>query len=199
MSYGLILNVSSRRVHVVWKQFNRERHESLCFLSRGLELLCSIKAFLKQSCVFNHIRLFVFHACLKTLRLILCFLCFFFLRGLFASNYTEIHYLEDGSAVTGSHNSMVCFKQTHPHESVMFPSLSPTRSALTDAFIEPSLSVCVLRHCAHVGVRWGSRDRRCSQTNFFKCLELGSLAHEQSCVGEWVHFLLRQKVKYFMK
>lgn len=32
-------------------------------------------------------------------------------RGLFASNYTETHYLEDGSVVTGSHNFTVCFKQ----------------------------------------------------------------------------------------
>lgn len=29
-------------------------------------------------------------------------------RGLFASNYTETHYLQDGNAVTGSHNFTVC-------------------------------------------------------------------------------------------
>lgn len=28
-------------------------------------------------------------------------------RGLFASHYTETHYQEDGSAVTGSHNFTV--------------------------------------------------------------------------------------------
>lgn len=31
-------------------------------------------------------------------------------RGLFAGNYTETHYLEDGGAVTASHNVTVCFK-----------------------------------------------------------------------------------------
>lgn len=29
------------------------------------------------------------------------------LRGLFASHYTETHYREDGSAVTGAHNFTV--------------------------------------------------------------------------------------------
>lgn len=36
-------------------------------------------------------------------------------RGLFASNYTETHYLEDGSAVTGTPNFTVCL--------LLFPSL----------------------------------------------------------------------------
>ncbi|KAJ0060447.1 hypothetical protein NL108_011538, partial [Boleophthalmus pectinirostris] len=36
-----------------------------------------------------------------------CVLCFVFCSGLFASSYTETHYLEDGSAVTGSHNFTV--------------------------------------------------------------------------------------------
>lgn len=35
------------------------------------------------------------------------FIFCFPLRGLFASHYTETHYQEDGSAVTGAHNFTV--------------------------------------------------------------------------------------------
>lgn len=34
---------------------------------------------------------------------------FFLFSGLFASNYTETHYLEDGTVVTGTHDFTVCF------------------------------------------------------------------------------------------
>lgn len=52
------------------------------------------------------------YMCNKSLRVISECLLFLsvFSRVLFASNYTETHYLEDGSAVTASHNFTVCFK-----------------------------------------------------------------------------------------
>lgn len=53
------------------------------------------------------------------------FLLFIFSRGLFASNYTETHYLEDGSVVAGSHNFMVCFFWVtfYPLSSIMFDTI----------------------------------------------------------------------------
>lgn len=54
-------------------------------------------------------------------------------RGLFASNYTETHYLDDGSVVTGSHNFMVGFLVfsviaiSGTINSAMFSALAPTQ------------------------------------------------------------------------
>lgn len=49
------------------------------------------------------------HSTEQILRCLMCFFSFFWsvLRGLFASHYTETHYREDGSAVTGAHNFTV--------------------------------------------------------------------------------------------
>lgn len=43
---------------------------------------------------------------METLKFTFCIL-FIFSRGLFASNYTETHYLDDGSVVSGTHNFTV--------------------------------------------------------------------------------------------
>lgn len=51
---------------------------------------------------------FIFGGTIETLKFTFSIL-FIFSRGLFASNYTETHYLEDGSVVSGSHNSTVLF------------------------------------------------------------------------------------------
>lgn len=137
---------------------------------------------------------------LKTLWWKLHLSLFILFSGLFASNYTETHYLEDGTVVTGSHNFTVRFfvffflitfdtinlfsefptSAMNRSTSSLFYFKSPTQQLLLLAF-------SFLKRLYCVGFRQ-RKSRFCTETHFSILLEI-VLCGEDASIGDRAHFL----------
>lgn len=98
MSYGLLLDlgcirVASKTIEIHFLIY----YCNVFFLLLHVDSLMHLTLFIKTPWGKPHLSLFILFS------------------GLFASNYTETHYLEDGTVVTGSHNFTVCFFYSFNH------------------------------------------------------------------------------------
>lgn len=114
----------------------------------------------------------------------------FLFRGLFASNYTETHYLEDGTVVTGSHNFTVCFHFTI--FLISFDTVTLFKSPAQQLLLLLAFSFLKLLYCAGVRQR---KSRFCTRPIFPYSSKLSCAAKTFPYVSGHILLFLFDEIK----